>query len=729
MLLPQLFRTSLRLLAPFVLSALIGSVWLTVLFAAPLPQESHTAVSALPLPDCHATHDDGSTVFTSADGQALRQAITAAAPGATVKVAGTCAGTVLEMGSNQVAFIDKLLTIAGGYTPTNWLAYDPVGNSTVVDAEGNGRVLRLTAAATLQGFTLTNGFIGSGDGGGLETTSALTLTDMVLFNNVNNTRGGGAYIGGTAVVHNSRILNNGTRNAGAGLYVVGHATVTDSLFQSNSGQNVDGGGRQGGGLNVQGFATIAHTDFYSNSIKNEGGGAYAAGGMSLLGGTFDNNECMASCSGGAVSTLASDVTISGTQFIGNQAASNGGAVHSNGNITITNTHFANNRAVTSLGGAMAGFGSGLTVTVIDSHFEGNTAGGDGGAIGLFQVAHITNSRFVGNSGTNGGGLYLQNGGQVVNGLFVGNSASNSGTGIRSSGSLNVYHTTLANPSLASGRAIHISSGTSNLINNIITNHDTGIRHSGGTVTQDYNLFFGNTTNTSGTIGGGANSLVGDPAFVDPAVGDYRLTHLSAALNRGTDVGITTDFEGDARPAGGGFDLGFDEAPFATACAVTTGYDYVLGHATPVTITITSVGTLHCLNVTDVAGDHPHATPGIQTGQYWQILGTDSMGDPATGFTVTLTLPTSFVPTANDKVCRYTGVDEVWDCAMSSLGVNRISRTGITQFSDWAVGDEVGPTAVSLSTLSITSTPTLPLAVFALLLLLTSTVGWLVVQRR
>jgi hypothetical protein len=45
---------------------------------------------------------------------------------------------------------------------------------------------------------------------------------------------------------------------------------------------------------------------------------------------------------------------------------------------------------------------------------------------------------------------------------------------------------------------------------------------GGTVTQDYNLFYGNTANTGGTVGGGANSVIGDPAFVNPAADDYQL---------------------------------------------------------------------------------------------------------------------------------------------------------------------------------------------------------------
>lgn len=39
---------------------------------------------------------------------------------------------------------------------------------------------------------------------------------------------------------------------------------------------------------------------------------------------------------------------------------------------------------------------------------------------------------------------------------------------------------------------------------------------------------------------------------------YALRAASAALNRGTDAGITTGFEGEPRPRNGGFDAGCDE---------------------------------------------------------------------------------------------------------------------------------------------------------------------------
>ena len=51
----------------------------------------------------------------------------------------------------------------------------------------------------------------------------------------------------------------------------------------------------------------------------------------------------------------------------------------------------------------------------------------------------------------------------------------------------------------------------------------------------------------------------DPEFVDAAGGDFRLQLLSPMIDAGTDVDVTTDFAGKARPRGGGHDIGAFES--------------------------------------------------------------------------------------------------------------------------------------------------------------------------
>ncbi len=55
-----------------------------------------------------------------------------------------------------------------------------------------------------------------------------------------------------------------------------------------------------------------------------------------------------------------------------------------------------------------------------------------------------------------------------------------------------------------------------------------------------------------------HDFFGEPDFVDPATDNYHIGSRSAAMDAGTDIGITTDIDGDARPAGAGYNIGADE---------------------------------------------------------------------------------------------------------------------------------------------------------------------------
>jgi hypothetical protein len=96
-------------------------------------------------------------------------------------------------------------------------------------------------------------------------------------------------------------------------------------------------------------------------------------------------------------------------------------------------------------------------------------------------------------------------------------------------------------------------------NTIIASYTIGISTT-GTIYENYNLFFGVISPTVGTsvAGSGVNDMYGNPAFVNPANDDYHLTANSAAINRGVDVGVLTDIDGDVRPQGAGVDIGYDE---------------------------------------------------------------------------------------------------------------------------------------------------------------------------
>ena len=197
------------------------------------------------------------------------------------------------------------------------------------------------------------------------------------------------------------------------------------------------------------------------------------------------------------------------------------------------------------------------------------------AVGRNSTArqYLTATTFFNNSASLGGGVLFYGAGprQVVNSLFAGNTAITSGTAVYvyNATPLTLIYTTITSPTLNSKSAIAAGGGTVDITNTIISGHAIGIEVTGsGTVSEDYNLFYGNGADSSGSVNSGGHSLVGDPAFVNPAVFNYHLTAASAAINRGVDAGVYVDFEGDPRPRAGGFDIGYDESPFPSQYELT-----------------------------------------------------------------------------------------------------------------------------------------------------------------
>ena len=112
---------------------------------------------------------------------------------------------------------------------------------------------------------------------------------------------------------------------------------------------------------------------------------------------------------------------------------------------------------------------------------------------------------------------------------------------------------------------------------------------------------------------------------------------------------------------------------------------------PVTIVIPPGGEsdLTRINIQRFNKSHANGTPAIRIGYYWQIEGLNATGEIASGYSVTLTLPApGFTPDENARVCRYTGSQMMWDCAMTLYTDNTITRDDVTQLSYWAVSRKV-----------------------------------------
>ncbi len=172
--------------------------------------------------------------------------------------------------------------------------------------------------------------------------------------------------------------------------------------------------------------------------------------------------------------------------------------------------------------------------------------------------------FINNQAAAGGGISVEAGssGTLVNTLLAGNTAlggSGAALYLSTSGTFTIRHATIASPTLSSASALYLNDGILTAENTILARHNTGLVRVGGSALLQNPLFYANNTNTLGSAITVNGAVSGDPAFFNPPAGDYHLAVGSQAFNAGLNVGVTTDFDGDARPQGGQPDIGYDEA--------------------------------------------------------------------------------------------------------------------------------------------------------------------------
>lgn len=383
----------------------------------------------------------------------------------------------------------------------------------------------------------------------------------------------------------------------------------------------------------------------------------------------------------------------------------GGIYNDHGEPTLQNLVFSGNYAVTS-GGAIYNYSNGDPI-IANSVFVGNAAD-NGGAIDNYSFSDpiLTNVVFSGNTAVGNGGALrnLDSWPTLVNVTFSNNTAGGSG-----------------------GAMYNGSTGTIELKNTIMWGNTAGSMGRSifkeGSVTV--NISYSNIQDCGGS-GGGWDSACGidvgsnidlNPMFIDEDGGDdiigtyddnLRLNFGSPSIETGTNTGCpTADLDSLPRPADADddtfamCDMGAYEAG-SMVCDVVTSGVYPFNYQSNVEIIVDNQGpNLACLYVDEMGLNHPNATgspgnKGIATGRYWLIRGLqgDKLTD-ASGFVVTLTLPHNNLPIP--KVCKYPGGlgGAGWDCDVNASTSSSVTRSGITAFSDWAVGSEVGPTAVTL----------------------------------
>ena len=410
----------------------------------------------------------------------------------------------------------------------------------------------------------------SGGGGGLFVWFEAILNSVDASDNYSGYYGGGVYggySGNYPVALNGGQLLHNSGQAGGGLYSDGDVTIDGTQITSNTARNGNGGGAWTPRNAVVSNASIA---FNVVTMGGNSGGIDTGGSLTLASSIVSDNQTMTGNGGG--SGAGGDATVTGSHYIGNMANGDGGGLLAYGTARATGSTFISNTAGGLGGGIHCG---GPAVTITGTQFLTNTAKGHGGAVSANGTA-MSDAVFIGNQGDTGGAVRQLGDGTIVNTLFARNHAvSTMGEALALDGDVSIRHSTIAtSPDQAAGSAISVDGGMLELLNSIVASHAQGIRQNAGSVSADYNLFHGNMIDTLGAGGSVTNDhpVFGDPRFVDPAHDDYHLGLGSAAIDAGPAIGVFTDIDGDARPQGGGFDLGYDEfnpAPSTTSSTSTT----------------------------------------------------------------------------------------------------------------------------------------------------------------
>jgi predicted outer membrane repeat protein len=219
-----------------------------------------------------------------------------------------------------------------------------------------------------------------------ENVSTLVTPEVVLkstqvLNAVSESGGAAVNTSGDVRVENSTLVGNmavssgdGTPSDGGAIKAEGTVTVVSSALNNNSATG-DGGAISASTVNVSSAESSSNSQFYGNTAGENGGAINSSGNTVINGATLAENSA-----GGVKSDSNPDAQPTATLTGGD-----GGAVNAGGTVQISESQLTTNRAMNGTdpnslkgnGGAINAVGD---VSIANSSANANTAGGNGGVV-------------------------------------------------------------------------------------------------------------------------------------------------------------------------------------------------------------------------------------------------------------------------------------------------------------------------------------------------------------
>ncbi len=502
----------------------------------------------------------------------VQDAVDAAANSDIIKIAaGIYTGINNNAGLGQLVYLNKSVTLQGGYTTAFVDPPDPTNNPTILDANGAGRVIFISdvSDATIAGLHLTGGYNNNLDanGAGLAVlNSTIIVRDSWIYSNTATYNwGGGVYIANSSFsLLNNTIINNQAINIGGGITL----EQSNGWVVSNTIQNNMSGG-------VAAFGGVVT---FTNNLIAGNTNSYGAG-LTINNGDFlvSNNVIsgnIAMYQGGGIDVAGGDnILINSNLIIGNEAEGCAGFDLSGSSAVFTNNSVMDNKATEYDGGG--GCAGSHNAVLEDNYISGNTAQRYGGGIhaGGPDASTFDRNVFTNNVASCGGGVSFYNGSRTFTNNIVADNQAGAGSGLCIQGGIHtLQHNTFVHNIGGNGIRVIRSSGmsaTAFFTNTIVVAHLTGIEVSiDGAVSIEGTLWgsgkWVNGTDWlvvgSGSIMTGTTNIWGDPDFMNPNAQDYHVSPDSPSVDAGVTSTVTWDLDGDLRPAGNGFDIGADESP-------------------------------------------------------------------------------------------------------------------------------------------------------------------------